>query len=141
MRSKINALILFLSAIALVAVTSETFAASRAARGAFASAHRPGNHFFRHDRRSRAGTVWPGDDDDYGGYGGYYGPNGEELTPPTSGGVRYSDTYGIPWDWAHRFPPAVVPSNRPYVPTCPAETITVPDGRGGTGQVNIVRCY
>jgi hypothetical protein len=136
MRSKINkALIVSLSAIALVLVTSETFAASRTARGAFASAHRPGNHFSRHDRRSRAAVVWPGDD------GAYYGPNGEELAPPTSGGFRYGDAYDIPWDWAHRYPPAVVPLDRPYVSSCGAETVTVPDGRGGTGQVNIVRCY
>jgi len=135
MRSKINALILSLSAIALVLATSEAFAASRSARGSFASAHRPGTHFFRHDRRPRAAIVWPGDD------GVNYGPNGEELTPPTFGGARYGDTNDIPWDWAHRYPPAVVPSGRPYVSSCGAETVTVPDGRGGTGQVNIVRCY
>ncbi|MFZ0762599.1 MAG: hypothetical protein WBG16_14780 [Bradyrhizobium sp.] len=136
MRSKINAaLIVSLSAIALLLVTSETFAASRTARGAFASAHRPGTHFFRHNRRSQAALGWLGDD------GVYYGPNGEELTPPTSGGVRYTDTYDIPWDWAHRYPPAVAPTGRPYVSSCGAETVTVPDGRGGNGQVNIVRCY
>ena len=136
MSSKINtALIVSLSAVALVLVTNETFAASRSARGAFASAHRPGTHFFRHDRRPQAAVVWPGDD------GSYYGPIGEELTPPTSGGARYTDTNDIPWDWAHRYPPAVVPSTRPYVSTCPSETVTVPDGHGGNGQVNIVRCY
>jgi hypothetical protein len=136
MRSKINtALIASLSLIALVLVSNETLAASRGARGAFASAHRPGAHFFHHDRRPRAAVVWPGDD------GSFYGPNGEELPPPTSGGVRYSDTYDIPWDWAHRYPPAVAGSDRPYVPSCPNETITVPDGRGGNGQINIVRCY
>ena len=136
MRSKINrALIVSLSAIALVLVTSEAFAASRSARGAFASAHRPGAHFLRHDRRPRAAIVWPGDD------GSYYGQNGEELAPPASGGVRTGDAYDIPWDWAHRYPPAVMPSDRPYVSSCGAETVTVPNGRGGTGQVNIVRCY
>jgi hypothetical protein len=136
MRSKINkALIVSLSALALVLVTSETFAASRTMRSAFASAHRPGTHFARHHRRPQSAIGWLGDD------GIYYGPNGEELTPPTSGGARYSDTYDIPWDWAHRYPPAVVPSGRPYVSTCGAETVTVPDGRGGSGQVNIVRCY
>lgn len=136
MRSKINkALIVSASAIALVLATSETFAASRSARGAFASAHRPGGHFSHHDRRSRAAIGWFGDD------GVYYGPNGEELTPPPAGGARTSDTNDIPWDWAHRYPPAVVPSGRPYVSSCGAETVTVPDGRGGNGQVNIVRCY
>jgi hypothetical protein len=140
MRSKINrALIVSLSAIALVLATSETFAASRSVRGAFASAHRPGGHFSRHDRRPRSAIVWPGDDAGY--VGGYYGPNGEELAPPASGGVHTSDTNDIPWDWAHRYPPLVTPSSRPYVSTCPAETVTVPDGHGGNGQINIVRCY
>jgi hypothetical protein len=136
MRSKINsALIVSLSAISLVLATSETFAASRSARGAFASAHRPGSHFFRHNRRQQGTIGWFGDD------GTYYGPNGEELAPPISGDARYSDTNDIPWDWAHRYPPAVVPSARPYVSSCGAETVTVPDGRGGNGQVNIMRCY
>jgi hypothetical protein len=139
MRSRINtALIASLGAMALVLVTSETFAASRTARGAFASAHGPGTHFFRHDRRPQAAIVWPGDD------GSFSGPNGETMfdgTPSASGGGRYTNTNDIPWDWAHRYPPAVVPSGRPYVSSCGAETVTVPDGRGGTGQVNIVRCY
>ena len=136
MRSKINsALIVSLSAIALVLATSETFAASRSARGAFASAHRPGTHFSHHDRRSRGAIGWFGDD------GTYYGPNGEELTPPAAGGPLYSDTNDFPWDWAHRYPPVLSPSGKPYVSSCGAETVTVPDGRGGTGQVNITRCY
>jgi hypothetical protein len=136
MRSKINsALIVSLSAISLVLATSETFAASRSARGAFASAHRPGTHFSHHNRRSQGDVGWFGDD------GAYYGPNGEELAPPISGSAGYSDTNDIPWDWAHRYPPAVVPSARPYVSSCGAETVTVPDGRGGNGQVNIMRCY
>jgi hypothetical protein len=140
MSSKINtALIASLSAIALLLVTSETFAASRTARGAFASAHRPGTHFFRHHRTPQAAIVWPGDDGFYGSNG--YGPNGEEFTLPTPGAVRNSDANDIPWDWVHRYPPAVVRSERPYVSTCPNETVTVPDGRGGKGEVNIMRCY
>src|ERR1700733_14991211 len=101
MRSKINsALIVSLSAVALVLATSETFAGSRSARGAFASAHRPGTHFSHHDPPSW-GPIG------LFGYGGtYYGPNGEELPPPPiSGGARYGDTNDIPWDWAHRYPP------------------------------------
>jgi len=140
MSSKINtALIASLGAVALVLATGEAFAASRTARGAFASAHRPNNHFFRHHRKPEAAFVWPGDDGSF--YGSNYGSNGEALTPPTSDGVRYSDTNGMPWDWAHRYPPIVAPSERPYVSSCPSETVTVPDGRGGKGEVNIMRCY
>ena len=137
MSSKTNtALIASLSAIALLLVTSETFAASRTARGAFASAHRPGGHFFHHHRKPQAAFVWPGDD------GSFYGSNGGEFTPPPiSGTTRYSDTDDIPWDWVHRYPPNVVRSERPYVSSCPNETVTVPDGRGGKGEVNIMRCY
>ena len=136
MRSKINsALMVSLSAVALVLAASETFAASRSARGAFASAHRPGTHFSGHHRRSQGAIGWLGDD------GVYYGSNGEELAPPASGGARSGDAYDIPWDWAHRYPPAAARSDRPYVSICGAETVTVPNGRGGTGQVNIVRCY
>lgn len=137
MRSKINsALIMSLSAVALVLATSETFAGSRSARGAFASAHRPGTHFSPHDRRSRGSIGWFGDD------GAYYGPNGEELTPPPiSGGARYGDTNDIPWDWAHRYPPIVTPSERAYIPSCPTAVVTVP-GHDGTRQtVNVTQCF
>jgi len=55
--------------------------------------------------------------------------------------TRYTYTYDVPWDWTHRFPPNVVPSDRPYVPSCPTEQVTVP-GRGGAEHtVNITRCY
>jgi hypothetical protein len=138
MRSKINsALIVSLSAISLVLATSETFAASRSARGAFASAHRPGTHSFRHHHRSQGAFIWPDDDSFYGSGGGA----ALEGAQPLTGDVRNSIADDIPWDWAHRYPPAVVPSGRPYVSSCGAETVTVPDGRGGNGQVNIVRCY
>jgi hypothetical protein len=130
-----RALMVSLSALSLVLATTETFAASRSARGAFASAHRPGGHSFRHDRRYHGWIGWLGDD------GVYYGPNGGEFAPPVSGDLRTGATSDIPWDWAHRYPPAVVPSGRPYVSNCGAETVTVPDGRGGNGQVNITRCY
>ncbi|MEY9185569.1 hypothetical protein ABIA41_007004 [Bradyrhizobium sp. USDA 313] len=60
---------------------------------------------------------------------------------PLSSDVRYTYTYDVPWDWTHRYPPNVVPSNRPYVPSCPTEQVTVP-GRGGSEHtVNIMRCY
>ena len=60
--------------------------------------------------------------------------------PPQSGDVHYTTTYDVPWDWAHRFPPAVAPSDRPYVPSCPTETVTVP-GRNGQQTVNVTRCF
>lgn len=60
---------------------------------------------------------------------------------PITNDVRYTYTYDVPWDWAHRFPPNVVPSDRPYVSSCPTEHVIVP-GRGGAEHtVNIMRCY
>jgi len=58
-----------------------------------------------------------------------------------AGGPQYSTPDIIPWDWAHRFPPMIARTDKPYVTTCPTETVTVPDGRGGRGQVNVTRCY
>lgn len=124
---------------ALVLVTSEACAAPRGV----ASAHptfRPLNaHAFRH-HRSRNFSFWPGVD------GTFYGPDGVPLaegypTPPTSSDVHYTYTYDVPWDWAHRFPPNVVPSNRPYVSSCTAEIVTVPGHNGGQQTVNVTRCY
>jgi hypothetical protein len=134
MRSKINhVLIVSLSAAALALMTGETFAGSR---GAHVSSHRFAAHSLRHHHRQQGAFIW-GD----GGY--FYGPAGDALLEgvPLTGDARNSNASDIPWDWAHRYPPAVVPSNRPYVTSCGAETVTVPDGRGGTGQVNVVRCY
>jgi hypothetical protein len=137
-------LIAALGAAALIIVANESFAASRAmSRGGFTSSHltsqRLGAHMFRHRRGPEAAFVWPGYDDSfYGPYGAYAAPI-VDGAPPVPGEVQY--TNGIPWDWAHRYPPIVMPSERPYVSSCPAETVTVPDGRGGEGQVNILRCY
>jgi hypothetical protein len=128
------ALVASLGVAALMfASSTETFARSGAApRGAFTSPHPA----FRHHGRV-PGTFWPA-------AGGYYdGPSGEplaEIAPPVSNDVRYTFTDDVPWDWAHRYPPAVVPSDRPYVSSCPTETVTVP-GRGGDRTVNITRCY
>jgi hypothetical protein len=137
-----GAFIAFLGVAALMLTTSETFARSGAApRGGFTSPHsRPSAaHSLRHHRRNNVGLLWPG-------AGGFFDrpSNGEPLadaSQPISGDIRYTYTYDVPWDWAHRYPPAVVPSDRPYVSSCPAETVTVP-GRGGKVQtVNITRCY
>ena len=127
-----------LSAMVLL-TANQTFAASRGAShgGAHVASHHLAGHF-RHHRGQQGAVVWP--DDDYFGYG----PNGEAVldgTQPLPGAIGNSNAADMPWDWAHRYPPVVVPSTRPYVSSCGAETQTVPDNHGGTGQVNIIRCY
>jgi hypothetical protein len=133
-----GALLASLCAIALVLAANETFAATRSTSAHLVS-HRLAGHLLRPHRRPQTAIVWPGDD------GSFYGPNGESMfdgPPPSApGGARFTNTNDIPWDWAHRYPPAVVPTERPYVSSCSAETVTVPDGRGGKEEINIVRCY
>lgn len=108
--------------------------AAPAARGPIA----PGARF--HHRGSRgAWNMWPA------GGGFFYGPTGSEgyaqVAPPLSNDIRYTYTYDVPWDWTHRYPPNVVPSDKPYIPSCPTETVIVP-GRGGQEHaVNVTRCY
>ena len=63
------------------------------------------------------------------------------VSQPPSNDARVTYTYDVPWDWAHRFPPAVAPSDRPYVSSCPAESVTVPGADGAEKTVNIMRCY
>jgi hypothetical protein len=137
------AFIASLSVVALVPGANETFARSGAApHGAFASTHpisRPSvARSFRHARRNNRGIFWPGE-------GFFYGsPNGEPIldaTLPPPGDIHQTYTYDVPWDWAHRYPPAVVPSDRPYVTSCPAETVIVPGRHGGEQAVTIMRCY
>ena len=133
-----GALIASLGAFTLSLAADEAFAGSQGKfRASFAStSHRPLAH--RHHRhRSQDAFVWPGSDD------GFYGPSGQDapLTSGPAGGIQYSTPDIIPWDWAHRLPPLVARSDKPYVTTCPTETVTVPDGRGGQGQVNVTRCY
>jgi len=137
-----GAFIASLSLVALMLAANESFARSGAAvRGGSASRHsisRPSiAHALRHHRRNDVGFVWPGD---YG-YGSSYGEPMADFAQPGPGDVQYTSTDVVPWDWAHRFPPAVAPSDRPYVPSCPAETVTVPGRDGREQTVNIVRCY
>jgi hypothetical protein len=98
----------------------------------------PGAHAFRHHhRRGNVGPFWPGT---AGGF--YYGANGEPLADvgqPASGNFHYTYSYDVPWDWTHRYP-LTLPSERPYVPSCNTEVVTVP-GRGGDRSVNVTRCY
>jgi hypothetical protein len=145
MTLKIVGIIASLSAAALTLSAGETFA--RGGRGAVAAVPfvRPGvpiaprPPFLNHNRRGFVGGLWPAS----GFYGG--APYGEPLADgslPLSNDVNYTYTYkqDVPWDWAHRFPPMVAPSDRPYVPACSSEPVTVP-GRSGDQTVNVIRCY
>jgi hypothetical protein len=136
-----RALIATLGAVTLMFAAGETSARSGAVQGTSVAAARAMVHpapgrAFRHHRRS---FIGPG----IGGF--FYGPDGVPLIDatqaPPSNDYRYTYTYDVPWDWAHRYPPNVVPSDRPYVSNCGSETVTVP-GRDGTEQtVNVMRCY
>jgi hypothetical protein len=135
-----KALIGALGAVALMFAANATFARSGGAQGAGvaaarAIAHPAGSHAFRQHRRNFIGPA-------VGGF--YYGPDGTPIVdaapPPASNDVHYTYTQDVPWDWAHRYPPNVAPSDRPYVPGCGSETVTVP-GRNGDQTINIARCY
>jgi hypothetical protein len=138
-----GALIASLSAVTLLLASHEASARSGvavAAPPAAAHAHptiAPSARFF-HGRRNSF-LYWPG-----GGGFDYAPPSTEPfagMTQPLSSEVRYTYTYDVPWDWIHRFPPNVTPSDRPYVPSCPSETVTVPGRSGAEQTVNIIRCY
>ena len=137
-----GALVASLSVAAVVLAPNPAFAGSATPHGgSFASTHAashlPAIRSFRHHRRG--GIFFPGVDAfDYGT------PSGEPLvgaTQPPSGDVHYTYTQDVPWDWAHRYPPAVEPSNRPYVSSCPEETTTFPGRDGKDRTVNVIRCY
>jgi hypothetical protein len=97
-----------------------------------------GPHAFRHRGRFNGGFFWPGYGDAYGAY-----PTDTPVVTPLKGPlsgpdeIRYTTIQDVPWDWAHRFPPNVTPSDRPYVPGCGSETVDV----GGGKTVNVIRCY
>lgn len=142
------AIVASIGVVALTFAANETFGRSGAAPGAAAgAAHVRGpiaprvGASVRHHRRNRVGAFFPGDgffyDPSYGSYGD------APMQPPqqSSQDIRYTYTYDVPWDWAHRYPPNVTPSDRAYVTECPEQTVTV-RGRDGTEQtVNIMRCY
>jgi hypothetical protein len=141
-----RALIASLSLATLTLAANDALAqragsAAAPARGAFAAIPRPPiAHALRHQRGHRffgGGAFWPGDF--YGPVDG--GPIANVPPQPTSTDINYTYKYDVPWDWAHRFPPNVTPSDRPYVTSCPAETVTVPGRDGLDHTVNITRCY
>jgi hypothetical protein len=140
MSFKMNtALIASLSAIALMLATGEASARMTGPRGGMtphAIGHRPFAHAF-HRHGPFGPVVWPGD---YGADAAYdQAP--VDVAPPASNDVHYTYTYDVPWDWAHRLPPRVAPSDRPYVPSCSNEGVTVPGNNGEAHTVNVTRCY
>ena len=137
--------------VALTLASSESFGRSGAANAGrsastHSTSHRSVARSLHHHHGRNTGAFWPA----AGGFF-YNPPNGEpelDITQPQSGDVHYTCTYDIPWDWAHRCPPFVssseppsAPVVRPYVPGCPAQTVTVPMGDGKEQTVSIVRCY
>jgi hypothetical protein len=143
------ALVASLSAAALMLATNDTSARSGGVARAAVVAPRPISAPFiaRHRRHFNGGAFnggafWPGVGGDYyGAYGPTDGGAYAAVTAPVYDGPRYTCTGDIPWDWAHRCPPAVVPSDKPYAPNCPTEVMKFP-GRDGTEQtVNVTRCY
>ncbi|MGX1323532.1 hypothetical protein AB7M17_006985 [Bradyrhizobium sp. USDA 377] len=142
------ALFASLSAAALLLSPSDSFARAGGAAphgvvGAAvppAAARPPIAPGARFHRRNNPFVYWPGGGGFFYDGATYSQPFGDAGQPP-SNDVRYTYTYDVPWDWAHRFPPNVVPSDRPYVPSCPTEQVTVPGRGGGEHTVNIMRCY
>jgi hypothetical protein len=142
----VGALVASVSFVALAGLAEQAFARSGGAPAFAGAAHaRPAvtptpiaRAPFRHHRRAGFGGFWP----TVGGYGYYdgtpYGTPAIDVTQPSN--VHYTYTYDVPWDWAHRFPPNVVPSDRPYAQSCTTEPVTVP-GRSGDHVVNVTRCY
>ena len=139
----VGALVASLSVAAVALAANPAFAGSAMPHSlsfapSHAASHLPAIRSFRHHRRGGA-IFLPGVDAyDYGT------PGGEPLvdaTQPLSGDVHYTTTYDVPWDWAHRYPPAVTPSDRPYVSSCPQETTTFPGRDGNDQTVNVMRCY
>ena len=135
---KYRALLASLGGLALMLAANEA-----SARGGFTSAHsisRPAlAHAFRHHRTNNIGAFWPGVGDDCCGPSN--GGPLVDVAQPTSGNIHYTYTNDVPWDWAHRYPPIVTPSDRPYVSSCGAQNVTVPGRYGEEQTVSIMRCY
>jgi hypothetical protein len=142
MTFRIYGALISLSAAGLLLAANETFARSGAAQpGGSASAHSMRHPSaapsFRHHRKGNEGFFWP----PAAGFF-YEPPNGEPtLGIPPAAPADYSYGYDVPWDWAHRYPPIVIPSERPYVTSCPEETVTVPGRDDKEHTISIMRCY
>lgn len=115
---------------------------ANAPRAAFAATHPtfrpPGNRHVRHHGRAPLGAFWPTT-------GSFYAPTDDQALAGAPqfqpSDIHYTYSYDVPWDWAHRYPPAVAPADRPYVASCGPEIVTVPGRRGGEHTVNVFRCY
>ena len=146
---KYGVLIAALGAAVLLSAANEASARSTSGHRAVVAskhsiAHSHFNRFNRFNRRNNFfgnnfGGVWPAFDDSL--YGSPTGQPPMDLTQPIPSDIRNSQAYDIPWDWAHRYPPLVTPGDKPYVTTCPSETVTVPGRDGKEQTVNIMRCY
>jgi hypothetical protein len=139
-----GAFIASVGAVTLMLAANEAFAGSAVApRAGFAATHSMSRPAFappfRHRHGFNGGAFWPAVGDF--GYGTSYGEPMADVPQPPSGDVHYTYTYDVPWDWAHRYPPNVTPSNRPYVSSCPSETVTVLGRDGKEQTVNVMRCY
>jgi len=133
--SVFRALIAALGTIVMMLAANEAIARS----GAVGRARPFVPHKVFHHHTGNSAGFWPG-------YGDFAWPssNGEPvqaIPQPTSSDIHYTQTYDVPWDWAHRFPPNVTPSDRPYVSTCPVETLTFHERDGSDKTVNVMRCY
>ncbi|HVX75466.1 MAG TPA: hypothetical protein VHB49_05020 [Bradyrhizobium sp.] len=144
-----GAFVASIGAVMLLLVANAAFARSGAtAHATFAPIHSqpmhphstrpPVAHAPRHHRGNGIDGFWPG----WGDYS--YGPVGEpepDLSAPGSTEIRTTCTLDIPWDWVHRCPPAVAPSDRAYAPSCSSEAVTVPGRDGKESTINVTRCY
>ncbi|MBR1121499.1 hypothetical protein JQ628_08255 [Bradyrhizobium lablabi] len=144
-----GALLASLSVAAVMLPAGDTFA--RPGGGAPAAAppagfarpapmFRPGARAFRNHNRGTLG-FFPGFGGFYGDYydGAPYSQPPVDAVPQMPNKFHYTYSYDVPWDWTHRYP-LTLPSDRPYVPGCNTEVVTVP-GRGGDHSVNVTRCY
>ncbi|MGH6716874.1 MAG: hypothetical protein ACREDC_11865 [Bradyrhizobium sp.] len=133
-RTIFAALIASLGAAALMLPATASFAGSPTA-ATHPTVHPHFAHRFAHHRRFAGGTFWPGD---YGySYGQTYDQAPVQVAPSLPTDFHYTYTYDVPWDWAHRYPPMVVPSDHAYVTSCPTQVVRV----GGGRTVNVIRCY
>ena len=86
----------------------------------------------------------------WGTYGGlsvgpYIGPYSSPFAGLYVDANRFTCTYDIPWDWAHRCPLIANPPEPPLAPAarapnCAPQTVTVPGSDGKDQTITMVRC-